>query len=516
MECRFEVEAKSFFFSAKKGAVLRLEEKRKGFGGFILLGTKCSVWLADVVGEAMVAQRKEVFARTCRDGERVLKVRLGSNKAGCFLEVAVFVEGSRKGVIRIPEGRGGWGWQRFSDELRTLVAHLTETDLPEISVANAGEVGRSPLATVVAAVPPGGLKSPVVEAQAQHRRPSPDCSLEALKSLAMVFLARIRAEVDRVIFFGLGLKVDATRDIRSRLGRVLSRMGLKPKLLFGSNLRGRRKPRCSVASRRRRRASVSASGQGETSPEMRSTSTVGVEESSVSMGSSQIVPGTILTATEAADFPEVTSPEFALVLEVAQSPPASQIVPETRLTLTEGVEESQIPMDSGVEESQILTATEAADFPEVTSPEVALVLEVAQSPPASQIVLLSPEPAQTAPVLVLPELPGLADVSEGSVSSATVMPAPQAQLLVNGLTESQAWFIGWLRDGTRSPELLDAIESVEVQARRKNEIGSPPVCSMELPKLKAMLEARIRDKDTNRETIVRRWVSAYLGDKDWG
>ena len=149
MECRFEVEAKSFFFSAKKGAVLRLEEKRKGFGGFILLGTKCTVWLADVVGEAMVAQRKEVFARTCRDGERVLKVRLGSNKAGCFLEVAVFVEGSRKGVIRIPEGRGGWGWQRFSDELRSLVAHLTETDLPEISVAHAGEVGRSPLAKVL-------------------------------------------------------------------------------------------------------------------------------------------------------------------------------------------------------------------------------------------------------------------------------------------------------------------------------------------------------------------------------
>jgi hypothetical protein len=76
------------------------------------------------------------------------------------------------------------------------------------------------------------------------------------------------------------------------------------------------------------------------------------------------------------------------VLEVAQSPPASQIVPETRLTSTEGVEVSQIPMDP------------------------------------TQFVLLSLEPAQTAPV------------SEGSVSSATVLPVPQAQLLVNGLTES--------------------------------------------------------------------------------
>jgi hypothetical protein len=54
----------------------------------------------------------------------------------------------------------------------------------------------------------------------------------------MVFLVRIRAEIDRVIFFGLGLKVNATRDIRNRLGRVLTRMDLKPKLLFGSKLRG--------------------------------------------------------------------------------------------------------------------------------------------------------------------------------------------------------------------------------------------------------------------------------------
>jgi hypothetical protein len=68
MERRFSVEAKSFFFSAKKGsAVLRLEEKMKGYGGFILLGTKCSSWLADVVEEAIEAQRKDGFARSLRD-----------------------------------------------------------------------------------------------------------------------------------------------------------------------------------------------------------------------------------------------------------------------------------------------------------------------------------------------------------------------------------------------------------------------------------------------------------------
>jgi hypothetical protein len=60
MQHQFSVEAKSFSFSAKKGnADLQFEEKRKGFGGFILLGTKCSGWLADVVEEAIEAQRKD-------------------------------------------------------------------------------------------------------------------------------------------------------------------------------------------------------------------------------------------------------------------------------------------------------------------------------------------------------------------------------------------------------------------------------------------------------------------------
>ena len=117
MECQFSVEAK-FSFSANKGnVVLRLEEKRRGYGGFIVLGTKCSDWLADVVEAAIEAQRKNGFAKSFRDEVRVLKIRTGSNKVGCFLEAAVFVEGDRKGVIRLPEGRRGWGLQRFVDEL---------------------------------------------------------------------------------------------------------------------------------------------------------------------------------------------------------------------------------------------------------------------------------------------------------------------------------------------------------------------------------------------------------------
>jgi hypothetical protein len=194
-------------------------------------------------------------------------------------------------------------------------------------------------------------------------------------------------------------------------------------------------------------------GRSQSVPEMRTTLTEGVEESLGPMGSTQIVPGTILTTTEAADLPEKTSPEFALVLEVAQSQPASLIAPETRLTLSEGVEVSQIPMD-----------------PTQTAPEL----------------------AQTAPVLVLPELPGIVDVGEGSASSAIVLPVPKAQLSVHGLTEAQTWFLGWLRDGTRNHNLLGAIDCFEVGTRRSNEVAPPPVCPIELPKLKAKLRDRGR------------------------
>jgi hypothetical protein len=54
MERWFSVEAKSFSFLANMGkSVLHLEEKRKGFGGFISLGIQCLDWLADTVEEAL-------------------------------------------------------------------------------------------------------------------------------------------------------------------------------------------------------------------------------------------------------------------------------------------------------------------------------------------------------------------------------------------------------------------------------------------------------------------------------
>jgi hypothetical protein len=68
----------------------------------------------------------------------------GSNHAGRFLEAAIFGLGGWKGLILILEGRGGWGWLKFSDELRKAVVFLSAkmdcgARSPYVSVNNEGK-----------------------------------------------------------------------------------------------------------------------------------------------------------------------------------------------------------------------------------------------------------------------------------------------------------------------------------------------------------------------------------------
>jgi hypothetical protein len=123
MERRFTVEAKTFLFSTKVSK-LRLEERRKGFVGLILVSHRCASWLAATVEEASLSTGKDEFAQSFCEDRKSLSVSRGSNKAGRFLEVVARLDGDRKGVIWIPEARSGRGWRRFVIELRLLLAGL--------------------------------------------------------------------------------------------------------------------------------------------------------------------------------------------------------------------------------------------------------------------------------------------------------------------------------------------------------------------------------------------------------
>jgi hypothetical protein len=123
MERLFSIEAKSFRFSSKEGSSLfRLEERRKKFVGYILVSTQGSTWLIDTVEAA--SQEKENIAKSFREGDKALMVHGGSNKAGRYLDVSVYTEGGRKGVLWLSEGRFGCGWRRFAGELRLLIVSL--------------------------------------------------------------------------------------------------------------------------------------------------------------------------------------------------------------------------------------------------------------------------------------------------------------------------------------------------------------------------------------------------------
>jgi hypothetical protein len=131
MERSFFFETKTLCLSAKDGCSLfRLEERRKGFVGFIFASNQCSSWLVDTVEAAILSQSKEDFAKSYYEGDKATMVQGGGNKAGRFLEVSVFAEGGRKGIIWLPEGRYGRGWRRFVVELRQLVAgQIKKTEL---------------------------------------------------------------------------------------------------------------------------------------------------------------------------------------------------------------------------------------------------------------------------------------------------------------------------------------------------------------------------------------------------
>jgi hypothetical protein len=85
---------KAFSFSVKADvSEIRLEERRKGFCGFIFLGLQCSIWLLATIKEALKEPVKKDFVTSYREDVKALMIRGGGNKAGRYLEVVAYVEG---------------------------------------------------------------------------------------------------------------------------------------------------------------------------------------------------------------------------------------------------------------------------------------------------------------------------------------------------------------------------------------------------------------------------------------
>jgi hypothetical protein len=97
LERRFFLEAKTFLFSVEEvKSVLRMEERRKGFLGVVLLGLHCTAWVVATMKEALRSQGVEDFVKSYREDSKAWIVRKGYNKDGCFLEQAVYAVGGQR------------------------------------------------------------------------------------------------------------------------------------------------------------------------------------------------------------------------------------------------------------------------------------------------------------------------------------------------------------------------------------------------------------------------------------
>jgi len=136
MERCFSMEAKCFSFSAKAEAFeLRGGEEE---GGFVFLGLQGSAWLMATIEEALKAPVKD-FVKYFREDVKALMVRGGGNKTGSYQEVVAYVEGDRKGVIWLAEGREGWGWSRVVGELQKMLTFLGSKARSLVSEASTSE-----------------------------------------------------------------------------------------------------------------------------------------------------------------------------------------------------------------------------------------------------------------------------------------------------------------------------------------------------------------------------------------
>jgi hypothetical protein len=102
----------------KGSTELQVEEKRKGFSRFVVLGLRCTTWLFSMVEEVLGNPGIEDFVKSFREGSKATITRKGEHRSGRFLEVAVYAVG----------GRDGWGWSCVSGELSKAMAFVGVTD----------------------------------------------------------------------------------------------------------------------------------------------------------------------------------------------------------------------------------------------------------------------------------------------------------------------------------------------------------------------------------------------------
>jgi hypothetical protein len=124
---RWSVESKVFELAIKGGNLgVRMVERSNGKHSSVFLLRDELVWM---LGSMEVMERvgtSKVFWDQSRAGVPRIIVQQRANRNGRFLAVEEFDGRRRNGIILIPEGRQGQGWERLASELRLACSLLGE------------------------------------------------------------------------------------------------------------------------------------------------------------------------------------------------------------------------------------------------------------------------------------------------------------------------------------------------------------------------------------------------------
>uniref|UniRef100_A0A7N2M8W5 Uncharacterized protein n=1 Tax=Quercus lobata TaxID=97700 RepID=A0A7N2M8W5_QUELO len=110
------IESKNFEFSIEEGGsffMLWIVERGGNLLHSILMGRESARRLLFHMEELLSKQSSYHFARTMREGEKVLILQMGSNAHSTFLLFSELLHGRRQGNIVIPEGEDGEWMEGF-------------------------------------------------------------------------------------------------------------------------------------------------------------------------------------------------------------------------------------------------------------------------------------------------------------------------------------------------------------------------------------------------------------------
>ncbi|KAF3973645.1 hypothetical protein CMV_002939 [Castanea mollissima] len=167
----FRIDSKTFSFSFVDGQAdsYVIHERRRNFKSSVCLGRKGLVWILSCFADIRDwVPGKEYLYKRFRENNKLFEFRGRSNKAGIFVEIAVYYGGARRGWIMVPASSNRSGWSLFSKELdRFLSGSNTASVIGRISDEEAG-AGAGPALTVGGGH--FGKKSPKIRKQRKLRK----------------------------------------------------------------------------------------------------------------------------------------------------------------------------------------------------------------------------------------------------------------------------------------------------------------------------------------------------------